>query len=92
MMSTSWQKRFNCIKKEGKINDAIIEYMLLLHRSGFKVYIGRILSLWQPGRYIIFCLLREEIQPYNPLFEGKNSNIAPKNTIFWQQDAYEQRI
>lgn len=33
--------------------------------------------------------IREEIQPYNPLFDGKNSNIAPKNTILWQQDAYE---
>ena len=36
--------------------------------------------------------VREEIQSYNPLFEGKNSNIAYDNAIFWQQDAYEQRI
>ncbi len=36
--------------------------------------------------------IREEIQPYNPLFKGKNSNIAPENTMFWHQDAYEQRM
>lgn len=36
--------------------------------------------------------IREEIQPYNSLFEAKNSNIALENTIHWQQDAYEQRI
>lgn len=32
--------------------------------------------------------IREEVLPYNHHFEGKNSNIASKNTLVWQQDAY----
>ena len=31
---------FKMLKKEGKINDAIIENMLFWYHTGFKVYIG----------------------------------------------------
>ncbi len=30
--------------------------------------------------------VREETKSYNPLFDGENGNIAPENTIIWQQD------
>ena len=66
---------------------------------GGNEFINDILSQLGPrakGRKIVekgqTLQIREKTHPYNPLFEGKNSNIAPKNTIFWQQDAYEQRI
>jgi len=31
--------------------------------------------------------IREESETYNPLFDGEKGNIAPENTIIWQQDA-----
>jgi len=31
--------------------------------------------------------IREETEPYTPLFDGEKGNIAPENTIIWQQDA-----
>ena len=30
----------------------------------------------------------EETEAYNPLFDGEKGNIAPENTIIWQQDAH----
>jgi REP-associated tyrosine transposase len=30
--------------------------------------------------------IREETESYNPLFDGEKDNIAPENTIIWQQD------
>ena len=37
-------KVFNMLKKEGKINGAIIENILTWHHSGFNVYCGE--SIW----------------------------------------------
>jgi len=31
--------------------------------------------------------IREETESYNPLFDGEKGNIAPENTMTWQQDA-----
>jgi len=30
--------------------------------------------------------VREEVESYNPLFDGKKGNIAHENTMIWQQD------
>ncbi len=51
------------------------------------------LGLRARGRKIIdkgqTSQIREEIQSYNPFLGGQNGIIAPKNTMIWQQDAYE---
>lgn len=55
----------------------------ILSQLGFKAKGRKIIEQGQTSQ------IREEIQSYNPLFEGENSNIAPINAIFWQQNACE---
>jgi hypothetical protein len=61
------------LKKEGKINDAIIENMLSWHHSGFHVYIGgRILpddetGLEKLAKYIIRACFSQERMVYIPV-------------------------
>jgi len=60
------------LKKEGKINDAIIENMLSWHHSGFNVYIGDRIEpddkagLGNLARYIIRACFSQERRVYIP--------------------------
>ena len=42
------QEVFKFLKKEGKINDAIIENMMNWHHSGFNIYCGE--TIWPDNR------------------------------------------
>jgi ribosomal protein S27E len=66
------------LKKEGKINDAIIENMLSWHHSGFNVYIGERIttsdstSLGNLARYIIRACFSQDRLVYIPAQESSD--------------------
>ncbi len=64
---------FKMLKKEGKINDAVIENMLSWHHSGFHVHVGNTIwpgdqdSLENLAKYIIRACFSQERMVYIPV-------------------------
>ena len=83
------------LKKEGKINDAIIENMLSWYHSGFNVYIGdRIepddkIGLGNLARYIIRACFSQERLVYIPV-EKSDDGIA--KIIYAAKDGKSQKM
>ena len=83
------------LKKEGKINDAIIENMLSWHHSGFNVYIGDRIEpddkagLGNLARYIIRACFSQERMVYVPA-EESSDGIA--KVIYTSKDRKSQQV
>ena len=83
------------LKKEGKINDAIIENMLSWHHSGFHVYIGdRIYPQDKTGlgnlaRYIVRACFSQERMIYVPT---KESADGVAKVVYTSKDRKSQKI
>ncbi len=64
---------FKMLKKEGRINDAIIENMLSWHHSGFHVYVGNRIwpddekALENLAKYIIRACFSQQRMVYIPI-------------------------
>jgi Zn finger protein HypA/HybF involved in hydrogenase expression len=77
------------LKKEGKINDVIIENMLSWHHSGFNVYIGDRIEpddktgLGNLARYIIRACFSQERMVYIP---AKKSDDGVAKIIYTSKD------
>ena len=83
------------LKKEEKINDAIIENMLSWHHSGFNVYIGDRIEpddkagLGNLARYIIRACFSQERMVYVPA-EESSDGIA--KVIYTSKDRKSQQV
>ena len=83
------------LKKEGKINDAVIENMLSWRHSGFHVYIGdRItpsdkLGLGNLARYIIRACFSQERMVYVPV-EDSADGIA--KVVYTSKDGKSRKV
>ncbi|MFH2092216.1 MAG: transposase [Pseudomonadota bacterium] len=83
------------LKKEGKINDAIIENMLSWHNSGFNVYIGDRIEtddktgLGNLARYIIRACFSQERLVYIPA-EKSDNGVA--KIIYTSKDKKSRKI
>ena len=83
------------LKKEGKVNDAIIENMLSWHHSGFQVYIGdRIYSSDKIGlanlaRYIVRACFSQERMTYVP---DKDSDDGVAKVVYISKDLKSRKI
>jgi len=83
------------LKKEGKINEGVIENMMGWHHSGFNIYCGeRILPYNEEGleklaRYIIRASFSQERMIYIPANES-DDNIA--KVIYTSKDGNQKKI
>ncbi|WP_291460325.1 transposase [Desulfobacula sp.] len=83
------------LKKEGKINDAIIENMLSWYHSGFHVYIGdRIYpqdttGLGNLARYIVRACFSQERMIYVPV-EESTDGVA--KVIYTSKDRKSRKV
>lgn len=83
------------LKKEGKINDAIIENMLSWHHSGFNVYIGGRIEpddkagLGNLARYIIRACFSQERLVYIP---AEKSDDGVAKIIYAAKDGKSQKM
>ena len=83
------------LKKEGKINDAIIENMLSWHHSGFNVYIGDRIEpddkagLGNLARYIIRACFSQERMVYVP---AKKSDDGVAKVIYTSKDIKTRKV
>ena len=83
------------LKKEGKINDAIIENMRSWHHSGFNVYIGDRIEpddkagLGNLARYIIRACFSQERMVYVPA-EKSSDGIA--KVIYTSKDRKIRKV
>ena len=79
----------NMLKKEGKINDAVIENMMSWHHSGFNVHIGE--RIWPDdekglenlARYIIRACFSQERMVYIPVEDAVD---GAANVIYASKD------
>ncbi len=83
------------LKKEGKINDAVIENMLSWHHSGFHVYVGNKIEsddktgLGNLARYIIRACFSQERLVYIPV-EKSNDGVA--KAIYTSKDGKSRKV
>jgi len=83
------------LKKEGKINDTIIENMLSWHHSGFNVYIGDRIEpdnkagLGNLARYIIRACFSQERMVYVP---AKKSDDGVAKVIYTSKDRKTRKV
>ncbi len=83
------------LKKEGKINDAIIENMLSWYRSSFNVYIGDRIEpddkagLGNLARYIIRACFFQERMVYIPT-EKSGDGVA--KVIYTSKDRKSRKV
>jgi hypothetical protein len=83
------------LKKEGKINDVIIENMLSWHHSGFNVYIGDRIEpddkagLGNLARYIIRACFSQERMVYVP---AKKSDDGVAKVIYTSKDRKTRKV
>ena len=68
------------LKKEGKINDALIENMMTWHHSGFNIYCGNAIQAYEQenierlAEYIVRAPISQERMVYIPENESKDGN------------------
>jgi len=86
---------FKMLKKEGKINDAIIENMLSWHHTGFHVYIGDKVypddkaGLGNLARYIIRACFSQERMIYIP---AEESTDGLAKVIYTSKDRKSRKV